>query len=213
MSDQNDVTTEASPEVDQNRDSLITLKKQADSLNLRYHPKIGLEKLKDKIFLYLNPPEEKVKPKAVKSTNISSALRLSPAEMKSSVMSSYQEKMFVLDQQRKSANKLVRVRITNMNPFKRAHKGEIFTVSNSVVGTIKRYVPFNAQDGWHVEQMILNLMEERQYQSFYSFKDSKGREIKRSKLSNEFVIEILPPLTKNELGDLVKKQALAQNVG
>ena len=55
------------------------------------------------------------------------------------------------------ARALRRIRITCMNPNKKAMTSEIFTISNSMVGTVKRCVPFDTEDGWHVEDMILKI--------------------------------------------------------
>jgi len=117
-----------------------------------------------------------------------------------------------INQKRREANKLVRVRITCMNPDKSEHPGEIFTVSNNIVGTIRKYVPFNADEGWHVPQMIINIMKERKCQVFVNKKVSNGQTVKRGKLVNEFAIEILDKLTDKELETLKTKQLAAQSL-
>ena len=44
-----------------------------------------------------------------------------------------------------------------MNPTKKEWEGEIITVSNALVAvTVKKYIPFAAEDGWHVPQISLN---------------------------------------------------------
>ena len=213
MSDQNDVTTEASLP-----DELTLLKQRATKVGMKWHPNIKLDTLKKNLDAFLNPPEvtkEEVVPvKEATKAPVNLDANVAPAELllRKRNMTGHQEKMFVLDQKRKAANRLVRVRVTNMNINKKEHKGEIFTVSNSVVGTIKKFVQFNSQDGWHVPQLILTAMQERMCQVFYNTTDHKGRKIKKGKLINEFAIEILPPLSKSELEDLATKQALSQNI-
>ena len=113
---------------------------------------------------------------------------------------------------KKEQLKLVRVRITCMNPTKKEWEGEIVTVSNALVGTVKKYIPFSAEDGWHVPQIILNFLKEREYQHFYIAKDDRGNKVPKGKNMKEFAIEVLPPLTKKELEDLANRQAMAGGV-
>ena len=75
---------------------------------------------------------------------------------------------------------------------------------------MKRYVPYNAEDGWHVEQILLNQLRERQCQIFVTEKDSRGNKIRKGKLIREFAIEVLDPLTEEELHDLAQRQAMAK---
>jgi hypothetical protein len=106
---------------------------------------------------------------------------------------------------RKIASRLFRVRITSLNPAKREHEGERFRASNSVVGTHGRYVHFN--EDWHVERILLNMIEERKYQQFYTTIEN-GKKVRKSKLVREFGIEYLPSLTPKQIDDLRKAQAL-----
>lgn len=107
---------------------------------------------------------------------------------------------------RKDANKLIRVRITCMNPAKKNHPGEIFSVSNKAIGCVKKFVPFEAEEGWHIPQVLLPVLKDKMYQSFHivTVGDQK---VKRPKLVKEFAIEELPELTVEELKDLAAKQA------
>ena len=104
------------------------------------------------------------------------------------------------------ALKLVRIRLTCMNPNKRELEGEIYAAGNSVIGMVKKYVPYHAEDGWHVPQIILNVLKEKQFLQILT--DKKNRPT--TKLIKEFAIEILPPLTKAELEELARKQAMAK---
>jgi hypothetical protein len=112
---------------------------------------------------------------------------------------------------RKEAQRLVRVRITCMNPNKKDWDGEIFTVSNSVVGTLRKYVPFNAEDGWHIPSMMLDFLRDKQFVQHY-VERKNGQEINRHKLVKEFAIEVLEPLTEEELKELAQRQAMARSV-
>ena len=172
-------------------DELTSLKQRADLLGISYHPSIGLEKLRDKVNAALSSQEE-TKPEEVSQDPVAETM----------------------DQKRRrlrdEAAKLVRIRVTCMNPNKKEWEGEIFTVSNNAVGTVKRYVPYNAEDGWHVEQILLNQLRERQCQIFVTDKDSRGNKIRKGKLIREFAIELLDPLTDKELAELAQRQAMAK---
>lgn len=109
----------------------------------------------------------------------------------------------------KEATKLVRIRVTCMNPAKKEWEGEIFTVGNSVIGTHKRFVPFNADEGWHVPQIMLDMIKNRECQVFITEKSKHGVSVRRGKLIKEFAVEVLPPLTEEELKDLAQRQAMA----
>ena len=113
---------------------------------------------------------------------------------------------------RKEANELIRIRVTCMNPNKREWDGEIFTTGNSTLGTLKKYVPFNADEGWHVPRAIYNQIIERQCQIFVTKKDSRGNTTKEGKLIKEFAVEVLPNLTVEELEELARKQAMARSI-
>jgi hypothetical protein len=111
--------------------------------------------------------------------------------------------------QRQEAARLVRIRLTNMNPMKKDWQGEIITVSNSVVGTFRKYVPFNAEEGWHVPNIIFQALKARQCQIFVNGRDDRGNAVKRSKQVPEFAIEELDPLSPAELQELAQRQAMA----
>ena len=112
----------------------------------------------------------------------------------------------------KESSKLIRVRITNMNPNKKEWEGDIYTVSNSLVGTFKKYIPYDNEEGWHVPQIIVNHLKERQCQVFYTVKNNKGAKIRKGKLIRELAIEILPDLSVDELQSLAQRQAQAHSI-
>lgn len=179
---------------------LDVLKARATQLGIQFHPSIGLEKLRDKVNAKLNDeaePEEGDEPAA-------------PADEPKTALAPEDEnpgqKRVRL---RREALKLVRIRVTCMNPFKKEWEGEIITAGNNAVGTVKRYVPFNNEEGWHVENIILQQLKQRQCQIFETKKDSRGNKVRKGKLIREFAIEILPPLTEAELKDLAQRQAMA----
>ena len=199
-----EVDTEVEPIVDLVAQELALLKSRADQMGVRYHPSIGLVKLKEKLNAKFNEKPEK-KPVADEPV----VNRVIMGARVADVTESVNRRNMRL---RKESSRLIRVNLTCMNPAKSSWEGEIFTISNSAIGTFKKYVAFNTTDGWHVPQIILNMIKEREFQVFYKEKTSRG-EVNRSKLAKEFAIDILPQLTRTEIKDLAKKQAMANNLG
>jgi len=113
---------------------------------------------------------------------------------------------------RKEASRLIRIRISCMNPNKKEWEGEVFTVSNSAVGTHKKFVPFNNEDGWHVPNIIYKHLLERECQIFQTVKGPRGNKIRKGKLIKEFAIEVLTPLTPVEIQELATQQAMGNNI-
>lgn len=174
---------------------LENLKVRAEKLGVKFHPSISADKLREKIKAAQAEGEGSVgeQPEVKSATGTNEE---SPAAKK-------------LRMKRESL-KLVRVRITCMNPAKKEWEGEIITVANNAVGTVKRYVPFNTEDGWHVEHILLEQLRERQCQIFVTEKDSRGNKVRKGKLIREFAIEVLDPLTEEELRELAQRQAMAK---
>ena len=181
---------------EQTKDELTLLKERADKMGIEYHPSIGLDKLKEKV-------NAKLAESVLEGEN-------APTNTKVEGTSKTAAQKRV--EASKEARKLVRVNIVCMNPAKKDWEGELFTVSNAVVGTIKRYVPFNTPDGWHIEQMLLNVMRDRQCQNFITVKDGKGNKVRKGKLIKEFNIELLPALKEKELNELKQRQAMSGSI-
>lgn len=172
-------------------DELEALKRRADIMGISYHPNIGLETLKRKIDHKLN--SDKPDPEESEDSPVPTGQKIRPAS-----------KAEIANFQRKQAHRLVRVQLNNMNPNKKEWEGEIFTAGNSVIGSVRKYVPFNTPT--HVPQILLNMIKERKCQIFYSVKDKFGNNIKKAKLIPEFGIQELPPLTREELKALAAAQ-------
>lgn len=168
-------------------DELEVLKARADKLGIKYHPSISLAKLKEKVSEGLadNTPEV-VTVKPGKETEVQLKAR-----------------------KRREANALIRIRVSCMNPNKKEWDGEIITTGNTNTGTIKKFVPFNSDEGYHVPHMIYEQLLQRQCQVFVTVKDNRGNKVRKGKLIKEFAVEVLPPLTEKELKELAQRQAMA----
>lgn len=173
-------------------DELTALKARADLMGIKFHPSISLEKLRDKVAAALNGASEEATPAAQVVAESLNDRRI---------------------RKRKEANKLVRIRVSCMNPAKKEWDGELFTAGNSLVGSFSKFVPFNdAEDGWHVPHIILEQIQQRQCQIFVTSKDERGNTTRKGKLIKEFAVEIMPDLTTAELNDLAQRQAMAKSI-
>lgn len=103
----------------------------------------------------------------------------------------------------RDAMKLVRCIITCNNKNKTSYSGEIFEVRNAVIPGMKKFVPFDVPT--HIPQIMFNMLKERKCQIFVS-KRVDGRDVNVPKEINEFNIEVLPPLTPEELEAIRQKQ-------
>jgi hypothetical protein len=188
------------PQDDVQPDELTVLKERARKAGLKFHPSIGLEALREKLTAHLNdepaPAEE-------------SAPAASPATVLS-------EKARIRREVRADALKLVRLRITNLNPLKKDLHGEIFTVANEIVGDVKKYIPYGevTEEGYHVPNIIYKQLKARKFLQIKTRKDREkpGNVIVDQKWVPEFALEVLPQLTQVELEALANAQRAAGSI-
>jgi len=194
-------------------DELTLLKQRAKTMGITHHPSIGIEKLKEKINAKLEGDNiaDAIHEKQLENTAHLQNTR--SEQIETPAQKALREKRVKEGMQRKKATRMIRVRVANMNPNKKEWEGEIFTVSNRVVGTIKKYVPYNNESGWHIPYMLYLMLKEKDCQVFHTTKGPRGNKIRKGKLIKEFAIEVLPPLTMEELKDLATQQAMAGTVG
>ena len=178
------------------QDELDALKARANLLGVKFHPSISLEKLREKVNAAVTSDGAATSEEEAKD----------PAEPKQETIGEKRKRL------KTEALKLVRIRLTCLNPAKKEWEGEIITVGNSLIGSVKKFVPFNADDGWHVPHVIYQQLKERQCQIFQTATDARGNKVRKGKLIKEFAIEVLPPLTKEELEELARRQAMAKAI-
>lgn len=106
--------------------------------------------------------------------------------------------------------KLVRIRIQNLDPKKKDLPGEILTIANEFIGTVKKYIPYGeaSDNGYHVPQIIFDELQSRRFLNIRVTKKN-GREHVEQNWAKEFAIEVLPQLTQQELATLAASQAAA----
>lgn len=183
-------------EINESQDELAALKARADLLGISYHPSIGLEKLRAKVNGAVTGSSDDEEDEA-------------PAEAKP-VQESESAKRLRL---RQEAARLIRIRLTCLNPNKKEWDGEIITAGNAGVGTFKKFIPFHsADDGWHIPHIIYQQLAHRECQIFVTTTDGRGNKVRTGKMIKEFAIEVLPNLTEEELGELARRQAMSKAI-
>jgi hypothetical protein len=109
------------------------------------------------------------------------------------------------------ATRLVRLRITNLDPKKKDLPGEILCVANEYIGTVKKFIPFGevTEDGYHVPYCLYQMMKDRKFLNIRTIKGPNGRQIVRHNWAPEFALEVLPQLTQEDLNKLAAAQQAA----
>ena len=116
---------------------------------------------------------------------------------------------------RNDALKLIRCQIVNLNPNKKAWEGEIITVWNKYTGTVRKFVPFGEKtvEGYHVPQIIYNVLKERKYLSISTYRDPITGELTvKTQWVPEFSLTVLPQLTKEQLAELAAAQKASGSI-
>lgn len=191
---------------DMSEDELSLLKDRAKLMGIKFSNNIRIESLR-----------EKIAAKQEGGNTASDALENTPNPL-ATVTPIEQEipikAMSLREYMIKEQLKLVRLRIQNLDPKKKDLHGEVLCVANEYLGTIKKFIPYGeaSDEGYHVPYCIYTEMESRRFQNIRTFTDKATGQIRvESNWAREFSLEVLPPLTKNELVQLASAQAAAGN--
>ena len=181
------------------QDELTVLKQRAASLGIKHHPTIGLVKLREKVNAAMSdaPVVEEELALKTESTPL------------------VETKIQMHTRLRREATALVRVVVNCMNPQKKEWEGEIFTVGNRSINggrPIKKYIPYNNEEGWHIPNMLLDHLKAAETQIFKKV-TRNGQDFMEPTNIKAFNIEILPQLSKDELSTLQVKQKATGSVG
>ncbi|WBF79690.1 hypothetical protein F22_0066 [Escherichia phage vB_Eco_F22] len=176
---------------------LEVLKQRATLMNIKFSNNISVEKLREKI----EAAQAKDEPE-VKETAVNPLGEKQEAGVK---------KMTLGQKIRAEQTRLIRVRIQNLDPKKKDLPGEIITVANEYMGTVRKFVPFGevTDNGYHIPYCIYEFLKERKFINITTRKGKNGLPDIRATEAREFSIEVLPPLTEAELAQLAQAQIAA----
>lgn len=183
-------------------DELSVLKQRATMMGIQFSNNIGLETLRKKIE---DKMEGRAEADAAPQINpLAGETTAQPVKRKTLRQKLYDEQM-----------KLVRIRVTNLDPKKKNLPGEVITVANEHLGTVRKFVPFGevTDDGYHVPYCIYRFMEKRKFLNIRIVKDRRtGQERVESNWVKEFALEVLPQLTPQQIANLKTAQIAAGSV-
>lgn len=195
---------------DLNINELDMLKTRARILGITFSNNIGVEALRLKVKAKMDgdgeaPGSDVPQPAALAMS------QANPLESESGTVEVPTKVMSIREYLRKEQLKLVRLRITNLDPKKKDLPGEIFTVANEYLGTIRKYIPYGeiTDDGYHVPYCMYKELEQRKFLHIKTGKDRKGHTQVEQRWVREFALEVLAPLSKDEISKLAAAQAAA----
>lgn len=182
------------------------IKEELKEYGVKFHHKTGSSKLAELLYEARENPEAMIEdipeatddrpyegglPNATRAAKAAAAKALAPTGVK-------------------EATKLVRIVVTPNDPLMSGYPGLIFTVGASGLNNgkmIKKYVPFNNEEGWHVQQIIYNQIKHAEMQKFKSVSRPNGEKVLEPYITQKFNIRVLEPLTKTQLERLAASQA------
>lgn len=107
---------------------------------------------------------------------------------------------------RREALRLQRVVVSQKDPMKQNWEGEIITVGNDVIGDVKKFVPFNLDEGYHLPTVIINVLKAKECTVFVN-KRKNGQNVQTAKSIKAYSISELEPLSQEELNELASDQS------
>lgn len=177
------------------------LKAELKSHGIELHHKTGIAKLQETLDAaragtYV-APDDAPKPEEIETKDISAV----------KILSHYEQ--FKLLPEKKQAMVLRRIIVTPNDPNMNDYPGMIFSVASSRVTKgkmIKKYVPFANEEGWHVPDIIYNHIKNAEMQKFKQVKMANGEKQPQAYITKRYSVELLPPLTREELKALAAAQ-------
>lgn len=197
-------------------DEMTILRDRAKQLGIKVGPNIGIDTLRKKIEDHLDgngsddePEEDEDIPESEYDENddgdeeevVKPVAKKSPPKNETIA-----EKVRRL---RKEHLKLVRVRITCMNPAKKEMTGEIITIANKYLGKVSKFIPYGLEEPYHIPHVLYEELKSRKFTNVKSVRRN-GVDVTQPESMRdvpEFAIEVLPPLTEKELNNLRIQQA------
>lgn len=193
-------------------DELTILKQRAKMMGINFSNNIGLESLRAKI-------AEAQAGESQESTDAAATPKANPLEAAvTQAPVAVPVKAKTLRQQIVEENmRLIRLRIVNLDPKKKDLPGEFFTVANEYLGTVTKFIPYGevTDGGYHVPYCLYKMLRDKKFLSIRTKNDrNNSNQIKvEQRWAAEFSLDILEPLTPDEIRKLASAQTAAGNLG
>ena len=108
------------------------------------------------------------------------------------------------------AMQLVRIVVSPNDPLQGSYPGLIFTVCSSIINrgkAVKKFVPFNNDEGWHVPQILVDQIQAAEMQKFKNVKNPTTGEAQLVPyITKKYNVQILDALNEEELAELATQQ-------
>lgn len=196
MPEVNNVESQDAAEASVNKEREL-LMERADKMGINYSKNIGLETLRERI----RAKQEGQSSKDEDAKEVESAV----------MAASRKRRELILEN-----TKLIRVRISNLNPAKRNWPGEVLVVGNAYIGTIRKFIPYGevTDNGYHIPNVLYKNLVNRKFNQITTVRDPRtGSNVIRNRMVREFSIEVLPTLTQKELDKLAQDQRNTGRLG
>ena len=111
--------------------------------------------------------------------------------------------------------KLIRVIVRPNDPLKLESRGEIFSFGNSIANggkVVKKFVPFNNEEGWHIPNIIFENIKAAECQIFKKV-TRNGQETMEAQKIKAYNVEVLSDLTQEEIDRIAIRQKSTSSVG
>ncbi len=196
MTDVKDTTDTQKQATD--KDLLDALKSEALELGVKFHPATGLAKLQQLVMDH----------KAIEQVSDDST---KTPEKKKKEKDSYDslneeaKKRINIENKRREATKLIRVAISCMDSNKSQWDGDIYKAGNSIIPSIKMFIPYQSES-WHLPKIMIDFLGSKKTQIINTQVDDRGRETIHKTQIPMFNIVELPALTEKEIETLKQAQ-------
>ena len=215
MSEDQTQSSDTTEQQSSSPDELHMLKQRARMMGITFSNNIGLEALREKVNAHMagntNDKADVLDDEpTVQETAPTPPPLVDPAAPKPT-------KPLTLRQQIIQENmRLVRLRITCLDPKKKDLPGEILTVANKYLGTVSKFIPFGevTENGYYVPYCLYKMLKARKFLNIRTFRDRRNQNQIRIEQGwvPEFALEILPNADKAELQKLAAAQAAAGGI-
>lgn len=195
------------------RPEIEVLKERAKLMGISHSGNIGVEALRKKIEDKLAGVSEEPAAPTITGKDEAAALNPLAGDVAGETPKAQKSKRQQLIDE---ATRLIRCRITNLDPKKKDLHGEIFAVGNDYIGVIRKFIPYGevTDDGFHVPKIIFDEMDSRRFVHIKTTRDKRtGQIVVTTTDAKEFALEVLPQLTPDELAKLAAAQRAAGSVG
>ena len=209
MSEQTQDSGQEKPTTLTAEEQLAMLKEKARLLGISFSGNIGVETLREKIRSAMSDEKPDTSKEEVEDEEPTNSVGSAPRKL---TKEEHEQKLRQDIQAEGLA--LVRCKIFNLNPAKNDLHGEIFTVANKYLGTVKKFIPYGeaTDGGYHIPKCIYDDLKQREFQQIKTKTDKKGQLIVSTRMVPEFNLVVMEPLTEEELDELALQQAAAERL-